>query len=196
MTCGTTLITSGSTPNNPAKATAPDLTAAYYIPQPWGHLDFSAVLRPGIDVDDGKYFARDYIGYGGHIGIDFKPGWFGWAKDDFILQFEGGDTIGSYVNQSGNFDLATNYGLPATSATNPTGTNAIGGTYGGFNGPTTAASAAAIIFKPTQEMGGELGYQHWWTDNLRSNINAGFNAHYGIPIKLVGGRRPPRSTRS
>jgi hypothetical protein len=186
VTCGTTLITSGSTPNNPAKATAPDLTAAYYIPQPWGHLDFSAVLRPGIDVDDGKYFARDYIGYGGHIGIDFKPGWFGWAKDDFILQFEGGDTIGSYVNQSGNFDLATNYGLPATAATNIPATNAIGGTYGGFNGPSTAASAAAIIFKPTQEMGGELGYQHWWADNLRSNINAGFNAHYGIPIKLVG----------
>ena len=35
-------------------------------------------------------------------------------------------------------------------------------------------------------MGGEFGYQHWWLDNLRSNINGGFNAHYGIPIKLVG----------
>jgi len=177
-TCTTAVLTSGSTPLNPAKTSAPDLTAAYYIPQPWGHLDFSAVLRPGIDVDDGKYFARDYIGYGGHIGLDFKPGWFGWAKDDFILQFEGGDMIGPFVNSSTNFDLATNYGA-AGSATSA-------GTYGGLNGPTTAASAAAIIFKPTQEMGGELGYQHWWLDNLRSNINAGFNAHYGIPIKLVG----------
>ncbi len=46
--------------------------------------------------------------------------------------------------------------------------------------------AAAVIFHPTQEMGGELGYQHWWLDNLRSNINGGFNAHYSIPIKLVG----------
>ncbi|HTW53739.1 MAG TPA: DcaP family trimeric outer membrane transporter, partial [Stellaceae bacterium] len=71
-----------------------------------------------------------------------------------------------------------NYGLPSTSPTT--------GTYGGFNGPTSAASAAAIIFKPTQEMGAELGYQHWWADNLRSNLNGGFNAHYGIPIALVG----------
>jgi hypothetical protein len=94
------------------------------------------------------------------------------VKDDIIVQFEGGDTIGPYVNSSTNFDLATNYGTT--------------GGYGAFGGPTTAASAAAIIFKPTQEMGGELGYQHWWLDNLRSNINAGFNAHYGIPIKLVG----------
>jgi hypothetical protein len=46
-----------------------------------------------------------------------------------------------------------------------------------------------IIVKPTTEMGAELGYQHWWADNLRSNINAGFNAHYGIPIALVGGNQ-------
>jgi hypothetical protein len=44
-----------------------------------------------------------------------------------------------------------------------------------------------IIVTPTTEMGAEIGYQHWWADNLRSNINAGFNAHYGIPIALVGG---------
>ena len=41
-------------PANPSKATAPDFTAAYYIPQPWGHIDFSAVVRPSIDVTDGK----------------------------------------------------------------------------------------------------------------------------------------------
>jgi Porin subfamily/DcaP outer membrane protein len=177
-TCSTSLLTIGQTPLNPAKTTAPDFTAAWYIPQPWGHLDVGAVLRPGIDVTDGKYFAKQYIGYGFHFGMDVKPGWFGWAKDDFILQFEGGDTIGPYVNSSTNFDLATNYGTPSTSATT--------GTYGGVNVPATAPGAAAIIFKPTQELGGELGYQHWWQDNLRSNINAGINAHYGIPIKLVG----------
>jgi hypothetical protein len=177
-TCTTALLASGQTPLNPTKTTAPDITAAYYIPQPWGHFDLSGVVRPGIDVDDGKFFAKNYIGYGGHVGLDFKPGWFGWVKDDFTLHFTAGDTIGPYVNSSTNFDLATNYGTPSTATS--------AGTYGGVNGPTTAAAAAAIIFKPTQEMGSELGYQHWWTDNLRSNINAGFNAHYGIPIKLVG----------
>ncbi|HWD57506.1 MAG TPA: DcaP family trimeric outer membrane transporter [Stellaceae bacterium] len=177
-TCSTSLLTSGVTPLNITKSTAPDFTAAWYLPQPWGHIDFSAVLRPGIDVTDGHFFAKDYIGYGGHVGIDIKPGWFGWVKDDFIMHFTAGDTIGPFLNSSTNFDLATNYGLPSTSAS--------AGTYGGFNGPTSAASAAAILFKPTQEMGAEIGYQHWWLDNLRSNINGGFNAHYGIPIALVG----------
>jgi hypothetical protein len=177
-TCTTALLTSGNTPLNPTKTTAPDFTAAFYLPQPWGHIDLSAVLRPGIDVTDGKFFDKQYIGYGGHIGIDIKPGWMGWAKDDIIAHFTVGDTIGPYLNSSNNFDLATNYGAPSTAAS--------AGSYGGFNGPTSATSAAAIIFKPTQEMGAELGYQHWWLDNLRSNINAGVNAHYGIPIKLVG----------
>ncbi|MGA8399053.1 MAG: DcaP family trimeric outer membrane transporter, partial [Stellaceae bacterium] len=57
--------------------------------------------------------------------------------------------------------------------------------YGGLNVPATAANAALIRFKPTQEMGAEIGYQHWWASNLRSNLNGGFNAHYGIPISLV-----------
>ena len=177
-TCTTALLTSGVTPLNITKSTAPDLTAAWYLPQQWGHIDLSGVLRPGITVDDGKYFSKTFIGYGGHVGVDIKPGWFGWVKDDFIMHFTAGDTIGPFLNSSTNFDLATNYGLPSTSPTT--------GTYGGFNGPTSAASAAAIIFKPTQEMGAELGYQHWWADNLRSNLNGGFNAHYGIPIALVG----------
>jgi hypothetical protein len=172
-------VLAGQTPLNPTKTTAPDLTAAWYYPAPWGHLDLSTVLRPGIDVEDGHFFAKDYIGYGGHLGIDYKPGWFGWVKDDFILHFVAGDTIGPYLNSSSNFDLATNYGAPSSTANL--------GTYGGFNGPTSAAAASRIIFKPTQELGGEIGYQHWWLDNLRSNINAGVNAHYGIPISLVNG---------
>jgi hypothetical protein len=176
-TCTTSLLTVGQTPLNPAKTTAPDFTAAYYLPQPWGHFDVSTVLRPGIDVTDGHYFSHQYIGYGGHFGADIKPGWFGWTKDDFIAQFVIGDTMGAFLNSSSNFDLATNYGA-SSSATVP-------GTYGGVNGPTSAASAANIIFKPVQSLGGELGYQHWWLDNLRSNINAGFNAQNGIPIRLV-----------
>jgi hypothetical protein len=176
-TCTTSLLTVGQTPLNPAKATAPDFTVAYYIPQPWGHLDFSGVLRPGIDVTDGHYFDHQYIGFGGHFGADFKPGWFGWVKDDFIAHFVVGNTMGPYLNSSGNIDLATNYGA-SSSATAP-------GTYGGVNGPTSAASAANIVFHTVQSMGGEIGYQHWWLDNLRSNINGGFNAQYGIPIKLV-----------
>jgi hypothetical protein len=170
--CASTLLTIGQLPLNVAKTTAPDFTAAWYLPQPWGHVDLSAVLRPGIDVTDGHFFDHQYIGYGGHIGFDIKPGWFGWTKDDITAQFTVGDTIGPYLDASTNFDLATNYGKT--------------GGYGAFLGPTTAASAASVLFKPTGEMGGQLGYQHWWLPNLRSDINGGFNAHYGIPIGLVG----------
>src|SRR5579872_1772831 len=132
-TCSTSLLTSGVTPLNITKGTAPDFTAAWYLPQQWGHIDLSGVLRPGVTVDDGKFFSKTYIGYGGHIGIDVKPGWMGWVKDDIIAHFTIGDTIGPYLNSSSNFDLATNYGLPSTSTS--------AGSYGGFNGPTTAASA-------------------------------------------------------
>jgi hypothetical protein len=176
-TCTTSLLTVGQTPLNPAKTTAPDFTAAWYLPQQWGHFDVSGVLRPGIDVTDGHYFAKQYIGFGGHLGADVKPGWFGWVKDDIIAHFVIGNTAGPYLNSSGNIDLATNYGASST-ATLP-------GTYGGVNGPTSAASAANIIFHAVQSMGAEIGYQHWWLDNLRSNINGGFNAQYSIPIRLV-----------
>jgi hypothetical protein len=176
-TCSTTLSTSGSTfagttALNPAKASAPNLTAAWYIPQAWGHLDFSLVLLPGLDFNDGKYFDKQYIGYGGHFGVDVKPGWFGWVKDDIIAHFVAGDGIGSYLNASNNFSLATNFGAP--------------GNYGAYNVTPTAANAALIRATTVQQLGAELGYQHWWLDNLRSNLNGGFNAQNGVPISLVG----------
>jgi hypothetical protein len=181
-TCSTTLLTSGVTPLNIAKGSAPDFTAAWYMPQPWGHLDFSAVLRPGLDATDGHYFSKQFVGYGGHFGMDIKPGWFGWVKDDFTAHITGGDGIGSYLNSSSNVSLWTSYGAPATGQ----GTAAaVPGTYGGFNGPTSAASAAVLRFGTAQVIGAEVGYQHWWTDNLRSNLNGGWQSQYGIPIKAV-----------
>ena len=101
----------------------------------------------------------------------FRPGWFGWAKDYFNAHLTVGEALGNFLNSSTNFALATNYGAA--------------GKYGSFGGPTTAAAAAAILVKPTFEWGSDIGYQHWWTGNLRSNINAGFNQHQ-IPANIVG----------
>ena len=42
---------------NPLKGRAPDLTMAWYIPQPWGHMDFSAVVRPD-PADQGRRVRR------------------------------------------------------------------------------------------------------------------------------------------
>ena len=176
LTCNTVVSTSGGTfvgtsALNAAKATAPNLTAALYFPQPWGHLDISAVMLPGIDMTDGRYFSKTFIGYGGHIGFDIKPGWMGWTKDTIIGQFVIGDGIGSYLNASNNFSVVTNFGSP--------------GLYGSFNGPTSATAAALIKASTVQQLGGELGYQHWWLDNLRSNINGGINALNGIKSAFV-----------
>jgi len=149
---------------NPTKATAPDFTAAWYMPQPWGHVDISGVIRPGLDFTDGKYIDKQYIGYGGHIGADFKPGWFGWAKDDIVAQFTAGDGIGRYMNASLSPSLATNFGAPGKYGNTLT-TGAAAG----------AAGAASILVKPVTEMGYVVGYQHWWMPNLRSNISGGFD---------------------
>src|SRR5262252_8546840 len=104
-----------------AKAIAPNLTAASYWAQPWGHVDFAAVMVP-LNYNDGHFIDRTYIGYGGHFSGDVKPGWFGWTKDDFLFSFIVGEGIGVY--SSGGWSLAvpmaTNFSVQTQCAT-PTG---------------------------------------------------------------------------
>jgi hypothetical protein len=165
-TCSSTAAAASCIPGNlpfatnPSKSTAPNLTAAWYLPQPWGHFDASAVLLPGLDMEDGKFVSRSFIGYGGHLGADVKPGWFGWVKDDIIGQFEVGSGIGQYINASTSVSLETNYGTTA-------------GGLGTAGGPGSPAAAALVIVHPVTEIGGQLGYQHWWLDNLRSSFIGG-----------------------
>jgi hypothetical protein len=145
---------------NPFKSPAPDLTAAWYIPQPWGHMDFSAVLRPTLEIKDGTFVDRQYVGYGVHFSGDVKPGWFGWAKDDITWQFNYGDGIGRYLGgNSTDFSLVSNY--PAAQLAGAGG----------------AAGAVNVFAKTTVMWGGNAGYQHWWTPTLRSNISAGILHH-------------------
>ncbi|HEX3863031.1 MAG TPA: porin [Stellaceae bacterium] len=152
---------------NPTKAFAPDLTAAWFIPQPWGHVDYSAVVRPGLEMKDGMFVNRSFVGWGVHFGGDVKPGWFNMPKDDIIFHFTYGNAIGRYLNSSSHFALVSNY--PALSA----------------NAPTSAAAAANVLINPTVEWGGEIGYQHWWMSNLRSNINMGIQ-HHDISTRAAG----------
>jgi hypothetical protein len=142
---------------NPFKSPSPDFTMAWYIPQPWGHMDFSAVLRPTLQIKDGAFLDRQYTGYGVHFSGDVKPGWFGWDRDDITWQFNYGDGIGRYLGgNSTDFSLITNY--PAVA-------------------PGSAAAAANILSKTTVMWGGNAGYQHRWTPTLRSNISAGILHH-------------------
>src|SRR6266478_1749281 len=136
---------------NPAVNGPPDVTFASYWSQPWGHVDFRLVGRD-LKVNDGRFINKSYLGFGGGISADVKPGWFGWNKDDFTVQFTAGNGMGRYLNDGTNAALATNYQATLTSQ----------------------ALANSIIFKPIPAFGGQLGYQHWWLPNLRSNLIYGY----------------------
>ncbi|HEY3909900.1 MAG TPA: DcaP family trimeric outer membrane transporter [Stellaceae bacterium] len=147
---------------DPALSKAPDITFASYWAQPWGHTDFRLVGRD-LTINDGKYVDHSFFGYGGGLSGDVKPGWFGWGKDDFQWQVTAGSGIGRYLNDSSDAGLATNYLVT----------------------PTSVAAAGNVIIKPIFEVGGTVGYQHWWLPNLRSNVAYGY-AQYSVPSQLVG----------
>jgi hypothetical protein len=148
---------------NPTKSPAPDLTAAWYIPQPWGHLDMSLVYRPTLQLKDGLFVDKTISGYGGHIGGDVKPGWFGWAKDDITFHVEAGENLGRYLGgNSSMFDFVSNY--PALA-------------------PTSASVAAAVALRGSFAFGANTSYTHWWLDNLRSYAAVGIQ-HHDIPTNL------------
>src|ERR1700730_1495593 len=147
---------------NPTKNVAPDITLASYWSQPWGHVDFKLVGRD-LTVTDGRFFSKSYFGFGGSISGDVKPGWFGWAKDDFTWQATAGNGIGRYLNDQSNAALATNY----------------------LTAPTSQAQSNSILFHPISAFGMQFGYQHWWLPNLRSNVNYGY-AYYDVSTNLVG----------
>jgi hypothetical protein len=170
---GTGITPGTTTQNNPAQVIAPNLTAASYWAQPWGHVDFAAILTPNR-VNDGRFVSRTFLGYGGHVAGDVKPGWFGWAKDDFLFSFVAGDGIG---NQSSGglstaFNLASNFSVPTSCATPTVGCTGLG-------------AASNVIVSQIFGYSANGGYQHWWTPNLRSTIAAGI-AHQDVPSQLIG----------
>ncbi|HJU19891.1 MAG TPA: porin [Stellaceae bacterium] len=156
---GTTALPLGV---NPAKNTAPDLTAVFELTRPWGHFRLQGVMR-NLDFQDGHFISREYIGFGGGFAGNLKPGWFGWSKDNFQFQAEAGKGLGHYINDSANAALATNYTAS----------------------PATLAAARNILVKPITAFGAAVGYQHWWTPEIRSTLAVGIE-HDDISSQLIG----------
>jgi len=147
---------------NPLKSSSPDFTVAWYIPQPWGHVDYSVAVRPTLDINDGVNIRQRYTGVAGHFGGDVKPGWFGWAKDFITWHAVGGDAAGPFLSAG---SANTNAGLVSN-----------------FGGP--GITAARLITKPVRSYGGNIGYRHQWTDEIRSNIGFGY---YREDINRING---------
>ncbi|HEV8680659.1 MAG TPA: DcaP family trimeric outer membrane transporter, partial [Stellaceae bacterium] len=159
----TGLTNSDSAAGFPTKNSAPDLTAAWYIPQPWGHLDYAAVVRPSMQYKDGNAVDKTFTGFGFAMGGDVKPQWFGWDRDYIVFRAVGGWGIGRYVNSSASIATVTNFPNATT--------------------PVTPAQAALVTVKPVTTFGGDVGYQHRWSPTLRSNISGGF-WHQDVPTSL------------
>jgi len=127
-----------------------------------------------LNYNDGLFIDRTYIGYGGHFSGDVHPGWFGWAKDDFLFSFVAGEGIGVY--SSGGWSLAvpmaTNFTVATACATPRPGC-------------TGGMAASNVLFHPVFGYSTNGGYQHWWLPNLRSTIAAGM-AHQDINSQLIG----------
>ncbi len=154
---GVTVATpaSAGVATNPLKTPAPDLNAAWYIPQPWGHVDFGLMVRPMLQVKDGTFIDRSFTGFGAQFSGDVKPRWLGWDRDFITWHVTAGEGIGRGL-QSGSGNSMV--GLVSNMAISPS----------------TAVSAANTIIKPVRAYGGNVGYRHYWAPNLRSNIGLGF----------------------
>ncbi|HYU12663.1 MAG TPA: DcaP family trimeric outer membrane transporter, partial [Stellaceae bacterium] len=152
---------------NAGQNLAPDFVIRTRVEQPWGHLQFGAVVRD-ITLNDGEYLHRSWIGYGGAVSGNF----FTWGKDNLTWRAVAGEGIGNYLSNSGGA-VATNFG------------GALGGsgTCGTCNGTDNRswfttnralydfnASGATIT-----SFSGGVGYQHWWTAELRSAADISWN---------------------
>jgi hypothetical protein len=164
---------------NPTKSTFPDVNMVLRWQQPWGHLQISSVIQD-LELEDGAFVSKQYIGYGGGIGANVKPGWFGWSKDNFGAEFFAGNGLDRYASNGTGTQpyamngLVSNYGGAAVDF------------YGtGDAGTTTAHNAAAVIATTVVQYGGQANYQHWWTPNLRSTISGGILAQ-AVPTSLLG----------
>jgi hypothetical protein len=166
---------------NATKASSPDITFTSYWSQPWGHVDFRGVVRPTLSITDGAFLSRTYVGYGGGVSGDVKlfsappfdlPG--AWQKDDFQWQFSVGNGLGRYINDGSDAALSTNF-TTTTLCAAPTPAGICGGTA--INAGNRGLAASNILVKPVPALGWNVGYQHWWAPNWRSNVSYGWSYH-------------------
>jgi hypothetical protein len=174
--------------NNPAKSTMPDLNMVLEWQQPWGHFRLQGVVQK-LELQDGAFVSKEFVGYGGGFAGNVRPAWFDWVKDNLGFEAWAGDGLGRYAAGSGGgsntfqHGLATNYGLVGGACVITTGVGCYGNGNGGA-GSTTAANGALVRAATVSQWGGQVNYQHWWTPTLRSTADFGI-IHQDLPISLV-----------
>jgi len=145
---------------NAAQNIAPDFVARWRIEQPWGHLQAGAVVRD-IALNDGEYVNKSWIGYGGSISGNF----FTWGKDNLTWGVAAGEGIGQMISSMGTGAVATNFGGALVGqAFNATDSRS-------FFTTNRQLYDAAVGGATITTFGARIGYQHWWTPELRSTVD-------------------------
>jgi hypothetical protein len=160
---------------NPSQDIAPTLVARWRIEQPWGHIQ-AGTTAVTYQLNDGEFLHKTYIGYGGAISGNF----FTWGKDNLTWSAAGGDGIGDQIaNASG---VATNFGGALVGqAFNASDSRS-------FFSTNRALYDSAVLAKTITSFSAKIGYQHWWTPQLRSTIDYSIN-HDDVPALIQASGR-------
>src|SRR6266853_3323961 len=160
---------------NPSQDLAPNFVARWRIEQPWGHIQ-AGVQTILYTLNDGMFLNKQYQGYGGAISGNF----FTWGKDNLTWSVGGGDGLGDQI--SNNVGVATNFG----GALNGQAVNATDSRSNfSLNRP---LYDAAVLATTIVSWSGRIGYQHWWTPELRSTVDFSVN-HSDVPALVQASGR-------
>src|SRR5712691_11419611 len=145
----------------------PTFVARLRVDQPWGHLQWG-LATVGFTLNDGRFLSKQYLGYGGAVSGHF----FTWGKESIGGGLAGGDGFGDQI--SNNQGVATNFG----GALNGQAFTAVD-SRSGFS-TNRAVYDAAVLAKTITSFGARIYYEHWWTDQLRSDVDFSMN-HQDVP---------------
>jgi hypothetical protein len=169
---------------SPLRQTMPEWIATARVNQPWGHLQIGGVVR-NDRLDDGQFLDRNYIGYGGTVSGDVhpfsgNPGPLG--KDDLGYMACIGVEMGNQCANSPG--VVTNFGAPINvPGLGPGGSALLVNPLTnvqwnqGINARTPVngiivrqAYDRLVSSQSSSTYSGQIWYQHWWTENLRSTL--------------------------
>src|SRR5437764_12280488 len=160
---------------NPSQDLAPNFVARWRIEQPWGHIQVGAQTIL-YTLNDGMFLNKQYLGYGGSLSGNF----FTWGKDNLTWGVAGGDGIGDGI--ANNIGVATNFG-------GRLGGQAVNATDSRSNfSLNRPLYDAAVLATTIVSWSGRVGYQHWWTPELRSTVDFSVN-HNDIPALVQASGR-------
>jgi DcaP outer membrane protein len=152
---------------NPSQQLMPTFVERLRVDQPWGHLQFGAA-QVGYMLNDGRFLSKQYLGYGGSVSGHF----FTWGKDSIGGGIAGGNGIGDQIGNA--YGVATNFGgalngQPFNATDSRSTFSTARATYDSAVQASTIVAYSARIY-----------YEHWWTDQLRSDVDFSMN-HNDIP---------------